>query len=215
LRRLLLIALFALWAALAQERATGQEGGSRGETSAQPSENKPAQESAQEENERYAGWKWANFGVLVLALGYMISKSAPQFFRARSEAIQRELAEAARMRQEAEARAARIEVRMASLDREIQHIRQEAQSEMAKERERILRDAEQHIARMRAHAEQDIEALSKRAAQRLKAEAAELAVALAEQRIRSRMSDRQEAELVYRFTRQLDRHAAARGGLRG
>lgn len=210
MRRLLLIALFALGAAIAQEHATPPEPKGHGETSAQASESKSAEESAREENERYAGWKWANFAVLVLVLGYMISKSAPGFFRSRSETIQRELAEAAKLRQEAEARAARIEVRMASLDREIQHIRQEAQAEMAKERERIIRDAEQQMARMRAHAEQDIEALSKHAAQQLKAQAAELAIALAEQRIRSRMSDREEAELVDRFTRQLDRYAAGR-----
>jgi F0F1-type ATP synthase membrane subunit b/b' len=67
---------------------------------------------------------------------------------------------------------------------------------------------------MRAHAEQDIEALSKHAMQELKAQAADLAIALAEQRIRSRMSDRQETELVNRFTRQLDRYAAGREVMR-
>jgi F-type H+-transporting ATPase subunit b len=193
--------------ALAQEPAAQPSG--PGETSVQaPGEHKTAEQTAEEENEHYIGWKWLNFGILVLVLGYLIGKSAPAFFRSRSEEIQRDLAEASKLRQEAEARAARIEVRMASLDREIQHVRQDAQSEMSKERERIIKDADQQMARMRAQAEQDIEALSKHATQQLKAQAAELAVNLAEQRIRSRMTNQQESELVNRFTSQLQRYRA-------
>jgi F-type H+-transporting ATPase subunit b len=192
-------------AALAQEPAAQPSGPS--EPSAQSAgEKKTAEQTAEEENEHYIGWKWLNFAILVFVLGYLISKSAPAFFRSRSEEIQRDLAEASKLRQEAEARAARIEVRMASLDREIQHVRQEAQSEMSKERERIIKDTDQQMARMRAHAEQDIEALSKHATQQLRAQAAELAVNLAEQRIRSKMTNQQESDLVSRFTGQLERY---------
>ena len=43
-------------------------------------------------------WKWANFGLLVLAFGYMIGKHAPAFFKGQDEAIQRDLREAAEMK---------------------------------------------------------------------------------------------------------------------
>ena len=169
-----------------------------------------AQEGAEAENLRYTGWKWANFAILAIVLGYLIKKTAPPFFRSRSEAIQRELAEAHRLRQDAETRVARIEMRMSTLADEIQQIRQEAHAEMAKERDRILKDTDQHIARLRSQAQQEIEALSKHATQDLKAQAAELAVGLAGERIRGRMSDRTDAELVHRFVRQLDAYADGR-----
>jgi len=208
MKRLLLLMVLIFSAALAQEPAAQPSG--HGDTSVQTAgEQKTAEQAAEEENEHYIGWKWLNFGILVLVLGYLISKSAPAFFRSRSEAIQRDLEEAGRRRQEAEARAARIEVRMASLDREIQNVRREAQSEMAKERDRITKEADQQMTRMRAQAEQDIEALSKRATQQLKAQAAELAVHLAEQRIRSKMTNQQESELVNRFTGQLERYRSS------
>lgn len=208
MKRLLLLLVLIFSAAVAQEPAAQPSG--HGEPSAQASgEHKSVEQIAEEENEHYIGWKWLNFGILVLVLGYLISKSAPAFFRSRSETIQRDLEDAGRLRQEAEARAARIEVRMASLDREIQHVRQEAQSEMSKERERIVKDADQQMARMRDRAEQDIEALSKHATQQLRAQAAELAIQLAEQRIRSKMTNQQESELVNRFTSQLERYRSA------
>ena len=205
MRRLLLLMVLIFSAAVAQEPMP-QPGGQSEPAAQAAGEHKTAEQTAEEENEHYIGWKWLNFGILVLVLGYLISKSAPAFFRSRSETIQRDLEEAGRLRQEAEARAARIEVRMASLDREIQHVRQEAQSEMSKERERLVKDAEQQMARMRAHAEQDIEALSNHATQQLKAQAAELAVQLAEQRIRSKMTNQRGSELVNRFTSQLERY---------
>src|SRR5262245_56062363 len=103
MRRLLLLMVLIFSAALAQEPAA-QPGG-HGETSAQAAgEHKTAEQAAEEENEHYIGWKWLNFGILVLVLGYLISKSAPAFFRSRLEAIQRDLDEAGRLRQEAEAR---------------------------------------------------------------------------------------------------------------
>jgi F-type H+-transporting ATPase subunit b len=208
MKRLLLLMVLLFSAALAQEPAS--QPGEHAETSVQATgEHKTAEQAAEEENEHYIGWKWLNFGILVLVLGYLISKSAPAFFRSRSEAIQRDLEEAGRLRQEAEARVARIEVRMSSLDREIQDVRQEAQSVMAKERDRMVKDADQQMTRMRAQAEQDIESLSNHATQQIRAEAAELAVQLAEQRIQSKMTNQQESELVDRFTGQMERYRSS------
>jgi F-type H+-transporting ATPase subunit b len=170
-----------------------------------------AQEGAEAENLRYAGWKWANFAILAIVLGYLVKKNVPQYFRARSEEIQREISEANRLRRDAETRVARIEMRLSALHSEIQQIRQEAHAEMSKERDRILKDADQHVGRLRVQAEQEIEAISKHASQELKAQAAELAITLASDRIRGRMSERTDAGLVHKFVRQLDTYADGRG----
>ena len=54
-------------------------------------------------------WKWANFAILVGALGYLVYKNAGAFFGSRTEAIRKGMEEADRLRQDAEARVAQME----------------------------------------------------------------------------------------------------------
>lgn len=147
-------------------------------------------------------WKWVNFAILAGVLGWGIGKGAPPFFRSRTEEIQRGISDAARMKQEAEARSAKMELRMASLQNEIDHLRAEARAEMAREGDRIRSEAGAQIARIQAHGEQEIQALARHAEQRLRAYSAQLALELAEQRIRSRMTPEAQSALVDGFIRQ-------------
>lgn len=151
-------------------------------------------------------WKWVNFAILASILGWGIAKSAPGFFRSRTEEIQRGIADASRIRQEAEARAAKMEARMAALGSEIDQLRSDARAEMAHESERIRKETEAHIARIQSHGEQEIQALTKHAEQSLRAYSAQLALELAEQRIRNRMTPESQNTLVNGFIRQLDSH---------
>ena len=150
-------------------------------------------------------WKWANFLMLAGVLGWMIAKHAPAFFQSRTEEIQKGIAEATRLKEEAEARAAKMEMQMASLTSEIEHLRADAKVEMAKETERIRQEAEQHMARLQAHGEQEIAAIATHAQKDLKAYTAALAVQLAAERIRGRMSGDAQNSLFDGFLRQLDR----------
>jgi F-type H+-transporting ATPase subunit b len=154
-------------------------------------------------------WKWVNFAILAGVLGWGISKTAPGFFRSRSEEIQRGITEATRIRQEAETRAAKMEMRMASLQSEIDQLRADARSEMAHEGERIRKEVEAQIARIRSHGEHEIEAMTKHAEQSLRAYAGSLALDLAEQRIRNRMTPDAQNTLVDGFIRQIGRQTPA------
>lgn len=149
-------------------------------------------------------WKWANFAILVVALGYLIGKYAPPFFRNRTSEIQKGIADAARLRQEAEARAAHMEQRLATLASEVERLKQEARAEMTTEGDRIRNETGQHLARVQLHAEQEIGAAAKAARRDVKAFAAQLAVELAEQRIRARLSADVQNTLVERFVRALE-----------
>ena len=53
------------------------------------------------------GWKWANFLLLAAGLGYLVGKNAGPFFASRSLQISKDMADADRLRQDAEARARR------------------------------------------------------------------------------------------------------------
>lgn len=159
--------------------------------------------AAHEEGDKYEAWKWANFAILAVVLGYMLGKALPPFFAGRTSAIQKGLAEAARLKSEADLRAAQIEHRMASLQSEIDDIRSSAHAEMARESERLKQATVQSMTRLQAQAEQEIEAITKQATEALKTHSAQLALELAEQRVKARIDGGTQSALVNRFVSDL------------
>jgi hypothetical protein len=99
-----------------------------------------AHTSESEQGDPWIWWKWANFAILAVGLGYLIGKNVPPLFRKQSDEIQSALAEAAKIKQEATAYAASVEARLANLQREIEQLRKTAHAEMTAESERVRRD---------------------------------------------------------------------------
>ena len=60
------------------------------------------------------GWKWANFIILVAGLGYLVAKTLPPLFKSRTEEIQKGIAEAREMKQDADRRSADVAARTAT-----------------------------------------------------------------------------------------------------
>lgn len=156
------------------------------------------------------GWSIANFAILVVVLAYLINKSVPPLFRKQSEEIQTALAEAAKTKHEAAAYAASIEMRLANLQREIENLRETAHAEMAAEGERIRQETARHLDRIREQSGQEIALMTRGAKDELRKYAADLAVGLAQERIRSRMNPALQEKLVGGFLADLDRRAASR-----
>jgi F-type H+-transporting ATPase subunit b len=148
-------------------------------------------------------WEWANFLVLAGGLGYLIAKNAGGFFRARTASIQKDITESARLREEAEAKAREIEERVAALGADIEKLRADSIALFSVEGERIRQETEQHLARLRQQTEREIDSMSKAAREGLHAYAANLALDLAEERIRSRMDPPAQSRLLDAFTHQL------------
>ena len=149
------------------------------------------------------GWTIANFALLVIFLGYIIRKNAGKFFEARTQQIQGSLAEAAKSKREADQRVADMERRLASLAGEIEDMRANMRKEMAAESERIQRETERHVSRLQQDAEQEIENMIKAARRELKMYAADLAVHLAEQQLKGRITRDVENNLVSSFVADL------------
>jgi F-type H+-transporting ATPase subunit b len=161
-------------------------------------------EAAAEHSDPMLKWKWINFAILAGVLGYMIGKTAPGFFKGRTAAIQRDIREATKLREAAEARARDMEQRLAALGQEIENLRREAKEAMAHEGERICQETANQIARVQQTAEQEIASHAKHATQELKAYAAKLAIDLAGQRIEAQMSGDLQSAMVGRFLHGLD-----------
>jgi F0F1-type ATP synthase membrane subunit b/b' len=177
-----------------------------------------AQEKAPEKEETAAEdkmlvWKWANFAIIVVAAGYLISKHGPPFFSSRTSDIQKDITEAQQQKQAAEKRAAEMDACLATLGAEIEKFRAQSKIEMELESARIRQETAKHIEKLQKQAEQEIESASTLASRELNAYAAKLALDLAEQRIRTRLDATTEAALVDDFTNDL-RHMDARQGSR-
>jgi F-type H+-transporting ATPase subunit b len=147
--------------------------------------------------------KIANFAILALLIGYFLGKNAGPFFAARSAGIRKDLDESLRQSQEAQARAAAVEQRISLLESEIAALRAEGEKEIQAEGERVTRQTAEEIAKIQGHAEQEIASAGKAARMELRRHAAELAVRLAEEKVRTRMTPEVQESLVKGFVQNL------------
>jgi len=147
--------------------------------------------------------KLANFVILAGLIGYFIGKNAGPFFAARSAGIRKDMDESLRQSQEAQARAAEVDRRLAHLEADIAALRAESDQEIQAETERSSRHTAEEIAKIQAHAEQEIVSAGKAARMELKRYSAELAVNLAEQKVRARMTPEAQDALVQGFVQNL------------
>jgi F-type H+-transporting ATPase subunit b len=159
-------------------------------------------------------WKWPNFLLLAGLLGYLIKKQGAPLLAARSRQIREGLEAGKKAQAEAEQRAAGVQAKLATLDREIAGLQTSSKAELEREAERIRRDAEKELQRMEQHTEAEIASLGKRATLELRQYAAGLALELAEQKIRARMTPAVQSGLIESFASELSsRHAAQHPGV--
>ena len=182
MKRLLLMLVLTASACLAQESGAG--GASEG---------------------NLAIWKWVNFAILAAGLGYLMAKHLPAFFQSRTAAIRKSIDEAQKEKRAAEERAAAMERRLGALGAEIEKFRTQAQAEMQQEGERIRQETAAQIRSLERQAELEVESASKAARRDLQSYAADLALDLAEQRVRARLNPQVEAGLVDSFVNDLKR----------
>jgi F-type H+-transporting ATPase subunit b len=172
------------------------------DTSARAEERRVEGQDTREERD-LTGWKWANFLILAGLLGWLLTKNAPPFFEGRNREIQKGIAEAGRLRQEAERDLRVMEDRLHGLQSEIDNLRVEARHELHSEGERIKAETIQILAKIHSQAEQEIAAAGKAARQELKAHSVNLAVQLAEAKVRSRLTPQSQEGLVNSFVSDL------------
>lgn len=173
---------------------------------AQSSPTKAAEAPAaktEEQAEPSVWWAWANFAILAGALGYLIAKHGGPWFVSRSLTIRRGIAEAEEIRAQADARAAEVDRKLAGLASEIESLKAEAHREEAAEAERIRQQTAADVTRLREHSASEIVAAGKAARLELKRYAAQLAIDVAEQKIRRQMTPEVQTALIEHFVRDL------------
>lgn len=142
-----------------------------------------------------------NFLILFVILWIPLRKALPKFFKGRTESIQKRLEESRKTTEDARRRLAEVESRLSRLDSEIAQIRGAADADAQAEEQRILAAVEEERRRIVQSAEQEIAMAANAARRELKAFAADLAVDLAEKKIRGRKLA--DEALVHDFAAQL------------
>ena len=152
-------------------------------------------------NQAYWALVFFNFAVVLVILWMLLRKILPAAFKSRTEAIQKRMEEARKASEEARQRLVEVESRLSRLDSDIANMRREADETARAEEERIRNSAEEERKRIVHAAEQEIAMAANAARRELKSYVAELAVDLAEKKIKIEQSADQN--LVREFTSQM------------
>jgi len=142
-----------------------------------------------------------NFILVVGILWVLLRKAIPAAFRNRTEAIQKRLEEARKASEDARHRLTEVEARLSKLDSEIERMRHEAEAGFKTEEERVMKAAEEERQRIVQSTEQEIATAANAARRELKAYVAELAVSLAEKKMR--ITENTDETLVRHFASRL------------
>lgn len=142
-----------------------------------------------------------NFALLFGAIVFFARKSVPLMMRSRTQDIQKGIEDARKASAEATAKLGEIEARLAKLDGEVAALKNAAEADFSAEEARIRQQAEQDARHVIESAEQEIVAATRSAQRELKTFAAELAVNLAEKKIK--VDPQTDEALVRGFVSQL------------
>ncbi len=148
--------------------------------------------------------KLANFALMAGVLVYFLKSPLTAHLKSRAAHIRQDLVTAAEMRAAATAQLADIDQKLKGLPAELDALRAQGARDVAAEQARIAAAADVERTRLLEHTRHEIETRLRVARRELTAHAAQLAVNVAEARIRQSITPEDQLRLVDRFTTQLE-----------
>ena len=144
-----------------------------------------------------------NFAVLAGALVYLLRSPFGAFLENRKVQIRKSLTDAAATREGATRQLAVIDQKLHALPGNLEALKRRGATEIAAEEERIRQAADVERLRMVANGKREIERRAQTAERQLTQRAGELAVSLATERVRRKITDADQARLVDRYLEQV------------
>lgn len=149
--------------------------------------------------------KAINFIILFGGLTYFLFKPVRNFLEKRRHDIEHLLEETEDSKREAEQKLEEAKSRLTGLEEEIARIKEEAEREGRREKEKIIQLAEKEAERIKSYTRQEIEMLFQAEIQHLREYIAELTAALAEEMIKKKLSPEDQSLLINKSIERLDR----------
>jgi F-type H+-transporting ATPase subunit b len=144
-------------------------------------------------------WQGVNLVLLIAVLTYFARKPVMQFFGERRERITNDLDSAAELLRQAELRNSEISRKLVDLGSQVEEIQEATRRRADEECERIIAEAHRSAERIRSDAHGAIEQELARAQRELRREAANLAIEVAAEMLREKISDSDRERLVDEF----------------
>lgn len=141
-------------------------------------------------------WKILNFAILVFILVKFLGKPFKNFLKQRTELIEKTLKEAREAKELAAKALAEVEDRLKSKDKEIQDIISISERSARVEYDQLIKQGEEMREKVIAQAKSNIDYELKAAIDTIKAEAVEIAMELAEKKIKERLSETEQMRLI-------------------
>ena len=147
--------------------------------------------------------KVLNFALLVAALVYFLKSPIAAHIATRISQVRHDLVTAADLKKTASAQLAEIQQKMAALPGELEALRRQGAEDVKAERQRISQAAETERVRLLEQTRREIDMRLRVAKRELTEHAAQLAVQVAEQRIKRQITPDDQIRLVDRYASQL------------
>jgi len=181
--------------------AFAQEGGAEKPGAEKAGEKKEEKKGGMEEPSMF--WMTANFLVLAGVVTYFAVKQGGPFFNARAAEIRKGIDEAEKLKADSDAKVSAINARLGRLDAEIASLRETAASERRSAEQRIKQETGSTLERIRINAETEIETAGKSERIALQRYVAQLALELAETKVKARLNPNTEDALVQAFVKEI------------
>ena len=141
-------------------------------------------------------WKVVNFAILVFVIVKFGGAAFKSFLKGRTEAIQKTLDEARQARELAEKALREVQEKLRTKDEEIAAIIAASKSSGEKERDALTAEGQKMSAKIVEQARANIDFELKRAKEAIKAEAVELAMELAEKKLKEKLTPEEQKRFL-------------------
>jgi F-type H+-transporting ATPase subunit b len=148
-------------------------------------------------------FRWIHFFIVAGLAYWFFGKLLPPFFRHKADSISSAIGKAAAAKADAERRLQQAVTKMASLEREVEEFRVQAQRDAAAELERLRGVTQLDVEKVRVAARAEIETAERAARVELKELAAKLAVDGAESLVAKQMTPAVQEAMISSFVQSL------------
>jgi F-type H+-transporting ATPase subunit b len=151
-------------------------------------------------------WQWLviNFAVLMFVLIFFGRKPAKEYFKNRTELIEKSLQEAREAKELAQKTLEEVRARLKNTDQEIEQILEASRKSGAKEKEEIIAEGERLKEKIIEQAKANIAFELQKAKEAIKSDAALMALELAEKQIKEQLGQKEQEELVDDYIKRLE-----------
>jgi len=144
-----------------------------------------------------------NFIVLFGGLGYLLYKPLIKFLQHKSDQVAENLKKSEERRTDSLHRLEKSRERLSQLDKEIERMKIEAETEATRERERITLEARTEAERLKKLAREEIDSMVKSSQRELRVYTLDLSISLAEKRIEEKLGPELHRKIIYKAIDQL------------